>query len=221
MANTNKALWFALGGTALYIAYKQRSGSDDSADTSLDALAAAAKSPTDFVNTYYPFAVQSEADTGVPALFTIAQAGLESGWGKSAPGFNFFGAKAGSSWKGATQMELTWECGSTGDPVKDGITDTVIKIFPPGDANGNASCNTKGQYSYRVNALFRKYSSASDSFADHGAFLKNSTRYAAAFNTDTPEDFASAIADARYATAPDYKAIILKAIALVKTMQTL
>ena len=43
------------------------------------------------------------------ARVAAAQAALESNYGKSAPGNNFFGIKAGKSWKGATQKLKTWE----------------------------------------------------------------------------------------------------------------
>ena len=94
------------------------------------------KGPTDFIKRYYKDAKQSELATGVPALLTLAQAGLESAWGKSGPGNNFFGVKAGKNWTGETQKLKTWECGKTGDPVKDGIKDDIIAIYPPGDPKG-------------------------------------------------------------------------------------
>ena len=50
--------------------------------------------PTDFVKTYYPFALQTEKKTGISGRFILAQAALESGWGKSIPGNMFFGVKA-------------------------------------------------------------------------------------------------------------------------------
>src|SRR6185312_7955271 len=141
------------------------------------------KTPTDFIKLYYPFAKSSESSTGVPALVTLAQAGLESGWGKHAPGFNFFGITAGSSW--------------TGEPVKDHITSQIVAVYSPGDPNGNKVCN---HYSYRVYHKFRKYANPGQSFLDHGVFLRNNSRYSAAFLTRTPEDFARAIAAAGYAT---------------------
>lgn len=45
---------------------------------------------------------------------TIAQAILESGWGKSAIGNNLFGIKAGSDWTGKTQTVGTSEYGARG-----------------------------------------------------------------------------------------------------------
>ena len=63
----------------------------------------------EFTNKYKPFAVENEQETGVPYLVTLAQAALESGWGKHAPSYNFFGIKAGKSWKGKVQLLNTKE----------------------------------------------------------------------------------------------------------------
>lgn len=65
--------------------------------------------PKEFVETYLFDAVKSQVITGVPLLVTLSQAALESGWGKHANGFNFFGIKAGKSWKGETQLLWTRE----------------------------------------------------------------------------------------------------------------
>ena len=58
----------------------------------------------------------------LPSL-TIAQAILETGWGKSMIGNNIFGIKAGSSWKGKTI-----NC-STGEQNPDGSRYTVDADF--------------------------------------------------------------------------------------------
>ena len=199
--------------------------------------------PVDFIKKYFVAAKQSEASTGVPALVTIAQAGIESAWGKSAPGNNFFGVKAGKSWTGETQKLKTWECGKTGDPVKDGIKDEIIFIAPPGDKRGicgsgepasiyeDAELSAMFQnkyadyiaytgagklYSYRVYGKFRKYATPAEGFKDHGSFLKQNKRYDKAFTTKTPEDFARAVAAAGYATAPNYAEVMVKTINKVR-----
>ena len=63
----------------------------------------------EFYKTYKAFALAIETEKKVPYLVTLAQAGLESAWGKHAPGHNFFGIKAGKSWKGRTQLLNTKE----------------------------------------------------------------------------------------------------------------
>jgi len=72
-----------------------------------EANGAAPKSPRPsqqeiFVRQFSSEAILTNQITGVPASVTIAQAALESGWGKHAPGNNFFGIKgkgpAGTQW---------------------------------------------------------------------------------------------------------------------------
>ena len=56
-----------------------------------------------------------------------------------------------------------------------------------------------------VNANFRKYNSPSESFDDHGKFLRKNSRYANAFNhTGDAKQFAREIHKAGYATDPKY-----------------
>ena len=57
---------------------------------------------TAFLNFLIPGAKAAHKLCGVPASVSIAQAILESGWGKKAPGNNLFGIKADAGWKGKT-----------------------------------------------------------------------------------------------------------------------
>lgn len=65
--------------------------------------------PREFYDEYLPAAEANFKNYGVPKLITLAQAALESAWAERAPGFNFFGIKAGKSWNGKTQMLTTRE----------------------------------------------------------------------------------------------------------------
>ncbi len=51
-------------------------------------------SQDEFIQSITPFAQQASQQTGVAPEIIIAQAALESGWGKHAPGNNFFGIKS-------------------------------------------------------------------------------------------------------------------------------
>lgn len=62
-----------------------------------------------FVDKYLSAAQKNEQLYAVPWQVTLAQAGIESGWGKHAPKYNFFGIKADKSWKGAVQFLRTRE----------------------------------------------------------------------------------------------------------------
>lgn len=53
--------------------------------------------PQKFFQEMAPYAMWTQLMTGVPASVTLAQAALESGWGRHAPGNNFFGIKGAGS----------------------------------------------------------------------------------------------------------------------------
>jgi len=62
-----------------------------------------AGSATDFINKFSAAAENIQRLYAIPAKFTLAQGGLESGWGTSylaKNANNLFGVKADSSWKG-------------------------------------------------------------------------------------------------------------------------
>ncbi|MBI2588996.1 glucosaminidase domain-containing protein [Candidatus Saccharibacteria bacterium] len=126
-----------------------------------------------FVKAYGQMAYNDAIQSGVPWEVTQAQAIVESAFGDSAPGNNFFGIKASSSWTGPTQLLWTTE---------------VI--------NGS---------SVRVQAKFRVYASAQESFNDHSNFLRTNSNYSSAFQySNNPIQFITAVAAGGYATAPDY-----------------
>lgn len=54
-------------------------------------------------------AEKTAAELLLPPEAIVAQAALETGWGKSAIGHNIFGIKAGPEWKGRVQMVTTRE----------------------------------------------------------------------------------------------------------------
>jgi uncharacterized protein YraI len=124
-------------------------------------------------------AQQGQREFGVPASVTIAQAILESGWGRSTLTVNdrnFFGIKCFSGSPGpianGCHAYATWECQPTCVPTT---------------------------------ASFRTYASATDSFRDHGLFLTTNSRYHPAFAyTRDANQFLYQIWKAGYATGPTY-----------------
>ncbi len=150
----------------------------------------------EFAKRYYPFAKDSEKNTGVPALVTLAQAALESGWGKSAPQFNFFGIKADRSWSGERQLLRTTEYLPKGVSFPEIISTEIT-----------TRKNSKGEplYKYVIRDWFRAYTSPEGSFRDKGNFLRTNQRYKPAFNHTDPFKFATEVAKAGYATDPDYE----------------
>lgn len=123
----------------------------------------------------------SQRETGVPASVTIAQAALESDWGRSAlsvKGQNYFGIKALSG------------------------------PGPAGVIYMNTGEHLNGQ-DVTVNAGFRAYNNMEESFTDHGRFLKENDRYDVCFDTDDPKEFARRLQAAGYATDPQYAAKLI------------
>ena len=66
--------------------------------------------PRAFVEKVWPQAVEASRATGIPARFLVAQAALETGWGKyelknadGSPSHNLFNIKAGKRWAAATR----------------------------------------------------------------------------------------------------------------------
>lgn len=155
--------------------------------------------PESFLKEYLPFAKQTEAKTGIAALAILAQAALESGWGKRAPGFMLFGVKASKDTPINKKQLLTTTEYLSSPNVK---FPEVLSIEPqPG-----------GKYRYRVKDWFRKYDNPEECFTDHANFFLKNSRYKEALKVASdPRKFVEEIARAGYATAPDY-AKILKSI---------
>jgi flagellar protein FlgJ len=154
------------------------------ASTGANAAGAATSGPSDeqraqFVQRIRPLAEQVAAKLGVATESVIAQAALETGWGRSLPADaggssnNFFGIKAGAGWSGDRVASMTQE-------VSGG--NVVSQVQP-----------------------FRAYQSAEASMGDYAALIGGSSRYAAARNTGSDvRAFATALKQGGYATDPDY-----------------
>lgn len=150
--------------------------------------------PIAFVNKYRGSAQSAELATGVPALAILTQAAIESAWGKSAPGNMFFGVKDTDGVNGNEQLLLTTEISRRSD-----LKFPVILSITPVTIDG------KKYFKYRVKDYFRKYATPEDSFTDHGLFLKRNKRYKPAFQfVDDPKSFLISVANAGYASDPEY-----------------
>lgn len=137
-----------------------------------------------------PGAEPTAAKLGISPEAIIAQAALETGWGRAAIGNNIFGVKAHGGWKGKTQDVLTWE-----------------------DTNGAAAGGE-----VQIVDRFRDYDSLADSFADHFRFLEQNSRYANAgvFSRQGDEAYFLALQRAGYATDPAYAAKLSSILRTVK-----
>jgi len=132
-----------------------------------------------FVTRMLPAAQRASQASGVPAQLIMAQAALESGWGRrevraddGAPSYNLFGIKADKSWKG---------------PVAETTTTEYV--------NGVAQ---------KTRAAFRAYGSYDEAFADYAKFLVTNPRYTNVLATQDPAAAAHGLQRAGYATDPEY-----------------
>ena len=147
--------------------------------------------PEEFVQKYYPFALESEQETGISALAIMAQAALESGWGEKAIGNNLFGIKyRKGDW--GYQKVLTTEYSSSknaynGQEVKSIEYDSDKKL-----------------YKFKVWQYFADYPTPKEAFLAHSQLLLTE-RYKHALRwKDNPTRYLIAIWQAGYATDPEY-----------------
>jgi peptidoglycan hydrolase FlgJ len=133
-----------------------------------------------FAQSLWPEAQQAAKQLGVSPVSLVAQAALETNWGRSMPrtaggssSNNLFGIKAGAAWNGSSVQSTTQEY--------DSGTATAVK------------------------AQFRSYSSPGQCFQDYVSLLQSNPRYASALGTgaDT-QAFATALQSSGYATDPAY-----------------
>ena len=171
--------WGAVGGSAEWDKFKA-------------AIATQARALTDnekFIEEIGAMARADMAKSGICAAVTVAQAILESGWGKSdlaVKANNIFGMKcslSGNTWPGST-----WD----------------------GKSAYNKSTGEYYSGSYTtVKADFRKYGSWAESVADHSAYLAgarngSALRYAGLVGCTDYRRAAQIIKNGGYATSPDY-----------------
>ncbi|MGO2449909.1 flagellar assembly peptidoglycan hydrolase FlgJ [Pseudomonas taetrolens] len=153
-------------------------------------------SPDTFVASMLPMAQQAAARIGVDPLYLVAQAALETGWGKSvmrqqdgSSSHNLFGIKATGSWQGAQARAITSEF--------------------------------KGGQMVKETANFRSYDSYQDSFHDLVTLLQSNNRYKEVLNSaDKPEQFIRELQKAGYATDPEYASKISQIAKQMKTYQS-
>lgn len=160
--------------------------------------------PKEFITKFLPYALETERNTGISALFILAQSALETGWGKSVPGNMMFGVKSKESMPAEKrQLVQTTEILAT-DKAKFPV---IISIEKRSD----------GKYKYIVKDWFRKYDTPEESFTDHAKLFLTNKRYAKALEVKTdPYKFAEEVAKAGYATEPTYAERLKKVIRKVE-----
>lgn len=153
------------------------------ADEGRAYAATATDTHRDFINKVQASALEAEKSSGIPAHFMVAQAALETGWGKfeprhadGQPSYNLFGIKAGRNWSG---------------PVVEASTSEYV-----------------GGKTTRQTERFRAYSSYAEAFQDYARLLASTPRYTAAYSSAAANrdasGFARGLQSAGYATDPQY-----------------
>jgi peptidoglycan hydrolase FlgJ len=156
-------------------------------------------SPAEFIATMLPMAEKAAKRLGVEPRFLVAQAALETGWGKSmikqqdgTNSHNLFGIKA-TGWQGESAQVTTTEY-----------------------VNGKATKEIAG---------FRAYDSFEHSFNDYVRLLENSDRYKPALQvasaSGNSERFVNELQRAGYATDPQYASKINQIARKVQAYQTI
>lgn len=138
------------------------------------------ESPEQFVDALMPLAKSVAEEIGVDPKVLLAQAALETGWGKhliqrgeGGSSHNLFNIKADSRWDGDSVVTSTLE-------FRDGVAQ-------------------------RERAAFRAYDGYEQSFRDYISFLKDSPRYQIALqSTADPSAYLNQLQQAGYATDPQY-----------------
>ncbi len=136
--------------------------------------------PEDFIRDVWPHARRAGAELGVDPRAIVAQAALETGWGRrvarDASGVssnNPFNIKADSRWQG--------------------------------ERVGVRTLEFEGGLPRPQSASFRAYPDLRSAFADYVQFLKSNPRYTTALRQGAqPERFADSLQAAGYATDPNY-----------------
>nr|WP_290699538.1 flagellar assembly peptidoglycan hydrolase FlgJ [Halomonas sp. UBA3074] len=143
-----------------------------------------------FVQTLAKPAQAASATTGVPAELILAQAALETGWGRHEittrngnNSHNLFGIKAGSHWQGETTDIVTHE-------YIDGRRTQVVDTF-------------------------RVYDSFEHAFTDYASLISNNPRYAGVIQAPNAELAARELQRGGYATDPLYAD---KLVAVMKSL---
>lgn len=172
-SNTGATSSAAARATAAY-STTQRTVAAPISSTSSDAA------KTNFVQDLWPQAQEAGQLLGVDPRHLIAQAALETNWGRSMPqdsagrsSNNLFGIKATAAWPGATVTAGTQEF--------------------------------QGGVATNIAAQFKAYATPTQSFQDYVALLRNNPRYCDALNTGGDvQAFAAGLQRGGYATDPDY-----------------
>ncbi|CCP08040.1 flagellar assembly peptidoglycan hydrolase FlgJ [Erwinia amylovora] len=157
----------------------------------INAASVQGSSSQPFIQRLLRPALQAAQSSGIHPHLILAQAALESGWGKreipssdGKPSHNLFGIKASADWQGKTTE----------------ITTTEYRNGSP----------------HKVKAAFRVYDSYTEALTDYSRLLSNNPRYRHVAQSTSAEQGAHALQAGGYATDPAYASKLKSIIQQVK-----
>ena len=162
------------------LAFETTSSTSEASVTHSRNKASGFESPQDFVNALWPVAQDIGKQMGVEPKAILAQAALETGWGKHIihdeqgnNSHNLFGIKADHRWNGSSAEVMTLE-------YRDGVP-------------------------LKEKAPFRAYESYEESLKDYARFVGESERYQSAVeNGHSIKQYSEGLQQGGYATDPRY-----------------
>ncbi len=145
----------------------------------------------EFVSKYHPVALAVQSRLSVPSVAIIAQAALESSWGKKAIGNNIFGIKFRKGDFGS-QKVLTTEYSKDRHKF-DGKNVKSVKYD-----------NETSLFKFKVWQYFADYESVEDSFYAHASLLRTDRYSESRRYVHSPKRFLISVWRSGYATDPNY-----------------
>ncbi|MCL1073952.1 flagellar assembly peptidoglycan hydrolase FlgJ [Shewanella dokdonensis] len=151
------------------------------------------RSQEDFVKVLYPYARDAAEKLGTSPEVLLAQSALETGWGQ--------------------KMVKTTD----GRP-----SNNLFNIKADSRWSGNSTTAATTEYEkgtpVRENAAFRVYGNLRDSFNDYVALISQSERYSKAREVAAePAQYVRGLAEAGYATDPQYASKVMKVLQSIKS----
>jgi flagellar protein FlgJ len=166
------------------------------APTASPAGASLPETARNFIERMRPQAEAAAQAAGIPVTFLLAQAALETGWGRHQPraadgatSHNLFGIKAGTGWQGARTLAATTEYVA-------GKAVTAVEAF-------------------------RSYGSYAEAFQDFARLMRSSPRYSGVLSaTGDGIAYAQKLQQAGYATDPRYAEKLARIIEAISRLGT-
>jgi peptidoglycan hydrolase FlgJ len=167
-----------------------------SASPASSAAASLPETARSFIERMRPQAEAAAQAAGIPVTFLLAQAALETGWGRHQPraadgatSHNLFGIKAGTGWQGARTLAATTEYVA-------GKAVTAVEAF-------------------------RSYGSYAEAFQDFARLMRSSPRYSGVLSaTGDGNAYAQKLQQAGYATDPRYAEKLARIIEAIGRLGT-